>query len=71
MKKIRRRKPSVIETREITMPCGKHIGKKISKLPSNYLKYVAENWHERSDLDKLIIKEADDEYQFRKLHNLL
>ena len=70
-KKLKNKTGNVIMERELTMPGGIHVGKRISELPSSYLKYVAENWNEKNDFDRRVIKAADDEYQFRKHHNLL
>ena len=52
--------------RVFRMPTGKHKGKPIHLLPSDYLKWVAENWD-----DGDISSEADVEYQFRLKHNMV
>ena len=46
------------------MPFGKHKGQKIEDLPSDYLKWVAENID-----NETICCEADDEYQWRENTN--
>jgi len=48
------------------MPYGKHKGTEISRLPSDYLKWVAEHWDEKTEKDTLLCLEADQEYQFRE-----
>jgi hypothetical protein len=48
-----------------TMPWGKFKGLKIHKLPSSYLKWLAEN----CDWDDKICEEADEEWQWREKHN--
>ena len=49
---------------EIVMPYGKFKGKPMHKIPSGYLKWIAENFD-----DEKICKEADDEYQWRTKFN--
>lgn len=51
------------------MPYGKHRGKPIHTIPSNYLKWVAENWNEKDVMKKRIVEECDKEYQFREKYN--
>ena len=53
---------------ELRMPehYGKYPGKKISELPNWYLKWVAENWSEKTEKDKAICKAADKEYTYRQ-----
>ena len=51
------------------MPWGKFKGTEIDKLPSSYLLWVAENVNEDSDLNKKIVKEADEEWQHRERYN--
>lgn len=48
-----------------TMPWGKYKGLKIHKLPSSYLKWLAEN----CDWDDKICEEADQEWQWREKYN--
>ena len=48
------------------MPYGKFKGQDIEKLPSGYLKWVAENFDESRAQGKAICLEADKEYQFRE-----
>lgn len=55
----------------VKMKVGAHAGKRICDLPTRYLKYVAEHWNEDTEENKLICKLADEEYQHRKLNNLL
>lgn len=44
----------------VTMPCGKYKGKEIGLIPSDYLKWLAENW-----ADEIICAAADKEYRSR------
>ena len=46
------------------MPFGKHKGEEIEDIPSDYLKWVAENID-----DEEIYRAADEEYQWRKDNN--
>lgn len=43
------------------LPWGKHKGEEIESIPSDYLKWLAENCE-----DDLVATEADEEYQWRK-----
>ncbi len=52
------------------MPYGKFKGQDIASLPSDYLRWVAENWNERTEQDRKICEMADQECQFREKHNL-
>lgn len=45
---------------KLTMPVGKYIDKEVTKLPSDYLKWLAENW-----ADEEICAAADEEYRRR------
>lgn len=56
-------------SKPLTMPCGKYKGRSIYDLPSSYLKWVAENWQEKTPIDKKICKEADKEYRQREKYN--
>ena len=47
---------------EIIMPFGMHKGKYLDKLPSGYLRYLAEN----CDWDTKIQEAADEEWQYRE-----
>jgi len=47
------------------MPYGKFSGRVIEDLPTSYLKWIAENWDEKTEQGKLICKTADKEYQHR------
>lgn len=53
----------------IKMPYGKYKGMYIDSLPSSYLKWIAENWKEDTELNKLICSEADKEWQHREKYN--
>lgn len=44
----------------IIMPCGKYKGEELSLIPSDYLKWLAENW-----ADETICAAADEEYRRR------
>lgn len=44
---------------------GKFKGKTLEECPSSYVKFVAENWHERTQYDKELCIAADKEYKFR------
>jgi Putative quorum-sensing-regulated virulence factor len=46
------------------MPWGKHAGKEIEDLPTDYLKWLAENCD-----DEDICEAADEEYRYRKDHD--
>jgi len=48
------------------MPYGKFKGRDIENIPSWYLKWIAENWKEDMPENKLICKEADQEWQWRE-----
>lgn len=54
---------------EIIMPRGVHKGKKIEEIPSDYLKWMAENWSEGTTADKLLCGAADQEWNWREKHN--
>jgi len=43
------------------MPSGKFANKELHLIPSNYLRWIAENWD-----DEELCKEADDEWQWRE-----
>jgi len=47
------------------MYCGKYKGKDISVVPNWYLKWIAENWSEDTEINKRICKEADKELSWR------
>lgn len=64
--KIESRTPETMRMR-----FGIHSGKRISDLPTSYLKWVAENWREDTEENKMICKLADKEYQHRKMIGLL
>ncbi len=51
------------------MPWGKFKDKEIENLPSQYLKWLAENIGEDTPQRKAICIEADKEYQFREKHD--
>jgi hypothetical protein len=53
----------------LRMPYGKFKGELITELPSPYLRWIAENWKEDTELNKRICSEADTEYQEREKHN--
>lgn len=59
-----------IQPKEIRIPFKK-VPTLVNKLPSYYLKWVAENWREDSERNKAICRAADQEYQFRKEHGIL
>lgn len=46
--------------KDIVMPVGKYEGDKIESIPSDYLKWLAENW-----ADEIICEAADEEYRRR------
>lgn len=48
------------------MPYGKHKGAEIDRLPSGYLKWIAENWKEDTPQNKAICLAADQEYTYRE-----
>ena len=50
------------------MPTGKFKGQELCDLPSSYLKRVAENWKERTQLDRDICCQADQEWRYREKH---
>jgi len=52
------------------MHCGKFKGKDISALPNWYLKWMAENWSENTELNKKLCKEADQELKWRQHHGI-
>uniref|UniRef100_A0A6M3KNA5 Putative quorum-sensing-regulated virulence factor n=1 Tax=viral metagenome TaxID=1070528 RepID=A0A6M3KNA5_9ZZZZ len=52
------------------MPYGRFKGQEIEDLPSSYLKWIAENWDEKSTTNKMICKAADEEWQFREKTNI-
>jgi uncharacterized protein (DUF3820 family) len=51
------------------MPYGKFKHQEIHTLPSWYLKWIAENFDEKTETQKKIIKEADQEWQYREKYN--
>jgi hypothetical protein len=51
------------------MPWGKYKDKYIDVIPSNYLRYVAENWDEDTRFKKDIIEECDEEWNWREANN--
>jgi hypothetical protein len=53
----------------VIMTRGKYIGIPIHKIPSQYLRYVAENWEEKTKEQKRIVKACDDEWIFREKYN--
>ena len=53
----------------IKMPYGKFKNQYIDKMPSGYLKWIAENWSENNARNKVIIKAADNEWQYREKYN--
>lgn len=59
-----------VEPKEVKVPFKK-VWTPISKCPSWYLKWVAENWKEDTDRNAAICRAADHEYQFRKEHGIL
>jgi len=48
------------------MPAGKFYGLDIEDIPSSYLRWVAENWKERTAQDKAVCAAADKEWSFRE-----
>lgn len=48
----------------MTMPFGKYRGKTIEELPSGYLRWMRDNVE-----DDDLVDAADDELQFRDIHN--
>lgn len=60
----------MVESREsVIMPFGNYRGWKIEDIPSNYLKYAAENWGEDTKERKRLVAECDKEWQHRELYN--
>ena len=43
------------------MPGGKHQGKEMHEIPSDYLKWVSENWSQEN-----VAEAADEEWNFRE-----
>lgn len=66
----KRKKLRKVEPKEIKIPFRK-VWTPVSKCPSWYLKWVAENWREDSEQNKAICWAADREYQFRKKYGIL
>lgn len=50
----------------VVMPRGMYSGMRIERIPSDYLKYVAENWNEDNEENKRLVKVCDDEWQWRE-----
>jgi hypothetical protein len=48
---------------------GTFKGKTLEEIPSSYVKFIAENWHERTQYDKELCKAADKEWKFREKNN--
>ncbi len=48
---------------------GKFKGKTLEEIPSWYVKYIAENWDERTVYDCELIVAADKEWKFREENN--
>ena len=57
--KSRRKQP-------LYMPRGEYKGWRIERIPSDYLKYVAENWDEDTEANQRLVKACDDEWQWRE-----
>jgi hypothetical protein len=53
----------------IKMPIGKWAGHFIDEIPSSYLLWVAENWQEDSEFKRYLVKECDEEWQWREKYN--
>lgn len=51
---------------KMKMPSGKYKGKDIESIPSSYLKWVAENWQEKTAHDKAVCEAADKEWAYRE-----
>lgn len=57
------------QLQRMRMPWGKYKDKYIDVIPSNYLRYVAENWDEDTRFKKDIIEECDEEWNWREANN--
>lgn len=66
--KINKIKIKKSDPENVRMKFGKHAGKRISDLPTSYLKWISENWNEDTKEGKVICHLADIEYQFRLKH---
>lgn len=53
----------------VKMPWGKHRDEFIDEIPSSYLRYAAENWDEKTTLQKKIVAECDREWNWREANN--
>lgn len=50
----------------VRMPRGQYRGKAIEDVPSDYLLWVAENWSEKTEEDRIVCIAADREWSFRE-----
>jgi uncharacterized protein (DUF3820 family) len=57
------------EEKPFIMPYGKYKNKLLSKMPSSYLLWIAENWSEDTPINKKICKLADEIWQDREKYN--
>jgi len=55
-----------MKEQSFVMPYGKHKGTRICDLPSDYLKWLAENVSEATEQGRIVCLGADKEYQQRR-----
>ena len=59
----------MIDCEKIKMRIGMYAEAYVSEVPSDYLKYVAENWDENSDFKRTLIQACNQEWQWREDNN--
>ena len=58
-----------IDADTFRMPYGKFKGQPLCDIPSSYLLWMAENWKEDTEENKVICKAADREWNLRERYN--
>lgn len=53
---------------EMPFPSGKFRGKAVEGVPTGYLRWAAENWQERTEKDRELMRAINAELEFRERH---